>query len=89
MTAKAIILAKKFGIGQWSFIGSSSEKKWYSGKRIVHKELGSYCGRNAVGIHRKVDILFSVQRLHCPGKSSKAKDTENCPYILLKIKESI
>ena len=24
------ILAKKFGIGQWSFIGSGSEKKWYS-----------------------------------------------------------
>ena len=24
------ILARKFGIGQWSFIGPSSEKKWYS-----------------------------------------------------------
>ena len=24
------ILAKKFGIGQWSFIGPSSEKKWYA-----------------------------------------------------------
>ena len=24
------VLAKKFGIGQWSFIGPSSEKKWYS-----------------------------------------------------------
>ena len=24
------ILAKKFGKGQWSFIGPSSEKKWYS-----------------------------------------------------------
>ena len=24
------ILAKKFGIGQWSFIGQGSEKKWYS-----------------------------------------------------------
>ena len=24
------ILAKKFGIGQWTFIGPSSEKKWYS-----------------------------------------------------------
>ena len=26
------ILAKKFGIGQWSFIGPGSEKKWYSGE---------------------------------------------------------
>ena len=23
------ILAKKFGIGQWSFVGPGSEKKWY------------------------------------------------------------
>ena len=26
------VLAKNFGIGQWSFIGSGSEKKWYSGE---------------------------------------------------------
>ena len=26
------ILARKFGIGQWSFIGPGSEKKWYSGE---------------------------------------------------------
>ena len=24
------VLARRFGIGQWSFIGSGSEKKWYS-----------------------------------------------------------
>ena len=24
------VLARRFGIGQWSFIGPSSEKKWYS-----------------------------------------------------------
>ena len=26
------VLAKKFGVGQWSFIGPGSEKKWYSGE---------------------------------------------------------
>ena len=26
------VLAKKFGIGQWSFIGPGSENKWYSGE---------------------------------------------------------
>ena len=26
------VLAKKFGIGKWSFIGPGSEKKWYSGE---------------------------------------------------------
>ena len=24
------VLARKFGVGQWSFIGPGSEKKWYS-----------------------------------------------------------
>ena len=26
------VLAKKFGTGQWSFVGPGSEKKWYSGE---------------------------------------------------------
>ena len=26
----AKVLARRFGIGQWSFIGPGSEKKWYS-----------------------------------------------------------
>ena len=51
--AKLVSLyAKRFGKGQWSFIGPGSEKKWY--------------------------CIF-------PGVISKAKDTENCRYILLRI----
>ena len=30
MLKSSPVLAKKFGIGQWSFIGPGSEKKWYS-----------------------------------------------------------
>ena len=30
--ARVKVLAKKFGIGQWSFIGPGSEKKWSSGE---------------------------------------------------------
>ena len=37
----------------------------------------------------KAGVQFSVQRLHCPGVSSKAKDTENCRYILLPIKKQL
>ena len=49
--------------------------------RIVHKELGRItlrkkCCKNS----QKVDILLSVQRLHCPGVSLRAKDVENCRY---------
>ena len=52
------VLARKFGVGQWSFIGPGSEKKWYSGKRIVTRSLGSYRGRNAAGICRKRTSYF-------------------------------
>ena len=27
---KVLVLARRFGVGQWSFIGPGSEKKWYS-----------------------------------------------------------
>ena len=48
------VLAKRFGIGQWSFIGPGSEKKWYSMEENSPQGiLGSYRGRNAVEIRRK------------------------------------
>ena len=40
------ILAKKFGIGQWSFIGPGSKKKWYSMEENSPQGiLGSYRGK--------------------------------------------
>ena len=58
-------------------------------KRIAHKEFGitsrKRCGWNS----QKADVQFSVQQLHCPGVSSKAKDTVNCLYILLRIKKQL
>ena len=47
------ILAKKFGVGQWSFIGPGSEKKWYSMEEKSTRNLGSHRGQDAVGIRRK------------------------------------
>ena len=31
------VRAKRFGIGQWSFIGPGSEKKWYSMEENSHQ----------------------------------------------------
>ena len=45
--------AGRFGIGQWSFIGPGSEKKWYSSREPSTRSLGQYCGRNVAGIRRK------------------------------------
>ena len=77
------ILAQKFGIGQWSFIGPGSEKKWYS--REVHKEFGITSRTRCCWNSQKADVQFSGQQYRFPGVISKAKDTENCLYILLRI----
>ena len=35
--------------------------------------------------HERATFFSPSERLHCPGVISKAKDTENCRYILLRI----
>ena len=62
------ILAKKFGIGQWSFIGPGSDKKWYSMEENSHKEFGIILRTKCCWNSQKADILFSAQQLHCPGE---------------------
>ena len=45
--------------------------------RTVHKELGTTLRNKCCWNLQKVDILFSVQRLHCPGVFSRAKGEEH------------
>ena len=54
------VLAKKFGIGQWSSIGPGSGQKWSSAEENKQstRSLGSFRGRNAVGIRRKRTSYF-------------------------------
>ena len=52
------VLARRFGIGQWSFIGPGSEKKWYSSENSPQGALGQYCGANVAGICRKWTSYF-------------------------------
>ena len=48
------ILAKKFGIGQWSFLGAGSEKKWYSmEENSTQGNWDHIAEKDAVGIRRK------------------------------------
>ena len=54
-------------------------------KRIVHKELGIILRKKCYWNSQKADILLSVQRLHCPGVNSRAKDMENCRYTSLQM----
>ena len=78
------VLARRFGVGQWSFIGPGSEKKWYSSENSPQgawDNIAEECCWNS----KKADILPSVQRLHCPDVFSKAKDVESCRYTSLQI----
>ena len=77
------VLAKKFGIGQWSFIGPGSVKKWYSMEE--NSPQGAWD-------HIADEMLLEFAESGCPifrGTTplsrvrSKAKDTENCQYTSL------
>ena len=72
------IYAKKFGIGQWSFIGLGSERSGTLSVRTVHKESLTNLRRICCWNLPKVDVQFSERRAFCPEINSKAKDMENC-----------
>ena len=76
------VLAKKFGIGQWSFIGAGSEKKWYSAENSP-QGAWDHIAEKMLLEFAESGVLFSVQPLHCPGEISKARDMENCQYTSL------
>ena len=71
------ILAKKFGIGQWSFVGPGSEKKWYSMEENSPQGIWDHIADKML-----LEFAESGCPIHCPGVISKTKETENCRYIL-------
>ena len=79
------VFAKKYGIGQWSLLAQVLKRSGILEKRIVHKELGIISRTKCCWNSQRADILLSVQRLHCPGVYSRAKDKENCQYASLQI----
>ena len=60
--------ARRFGIGQWSFIGPGSEKKWYPSENSPQGAWDHIAEEMLLNL-QKVDILFSEQRHHCPGEN--------------------
>ena len=78
------VLARRFGFGQWSFIGPGSEKKWYSSENspqgawdnIAEKMLLEFA-QSGHPIFRATTPLSRVR--------SKVQDVENCRYTSLQI----
>ena len=60
------VLARRFGIGQWSIIGPGSEKKWYSSENSPQGAWDNIAEQMLLEFWQKADILLSVQRPHCP-----------------------
>ena len=83
------ILAKKFGIGQWSFIGPGSEKSGILWKRIVHKEFGMISRKRCCWNSPKANVQSSVLRLHCPEVNSEAKNMDNCRFTIVPTRQRL
>ena len=73
------VLARRFGVGQWSFIGRGSEKKWYSAENSPQGAWDNIAEEMLLEFAES-GCPISVQQLPCPWVSSKAKDVENCRY---------
>ena len=61
------ILAKKFGIGQWSLLVQVLRRNGTVWKKTVLKEFGITSRKRCCWNLQKAGVQFSVQQLHCPG----------------------
>ena len=83
------ILARKFGIAQWSFTGPGSEKKWYSMEENSPQGIWDHIAEKMLLEFAESGHPIFRATTPFPGVSSKAKDTKNCLYILLRIIKTI
>ena len=73
--------AKRFGTGQWSFIGPGSEKKWHPMEEDSPQGIWD-------NIAEKM-LRFSVLRPHCPEVNSEAKDMKNSRFTLQPLRQQL
>ena len=77
--------AKRFGIGQWSFIGPGSEKKWYSSENSPQGAWDNIAEKMLLEFAESEHLVF---RATTPLSRvlSKARSEENCLYTSPQIK---
>ena len=82
------VLARRFGIGQWSFIGPGSEKKWYSSENspqgawdTIAEQMLLESAETGHPTFRATTPLSEV--------NSRVKDVENCQYISLQMETQL
>ena len=82
------VLARRFGVGQWSFIGPGSEKKWYSAENspqgVWDNTAEEMLLEFAESGHPTFRATTPLSRVF-----SRAKDVENCRYISLQMETQL
>ena len=88
--AKVVSLyARRFGTGQWSFIGSGSEKEWFSMKDDSPQGIwDSIAEKMLLEFAESGCPIFRAEH-HCLEVKSKATDMENCRFILVPLKKQL
>ena len=83
------VYAKKFGIGQWSFIGPGSEKKWYSMEENSPQGIWDHIAEKMLVEFAESGSPISVLRPHCLEVNPEAKDMENCRFTMQPTRERL
>ena len=83
------IYAKKFGKGQWSFIGPGSEKKKFSIEEDSPQGIWDHIAEKMLLEFAKAHVQFSVLRFFCPEVNSEAKDMENCRFTIVPTRQRL
>ena len=78
------LFARRFGAGQWSFLGPGSEKKRYSiSEGSPQGEWDKMAEKMMVTLAESGHHQSFEPRVHCPEVSSRAKAVENCRYTIV------
>ena len=67
------VFARRFGAGQWSFLGPGSEKKWYSISDDSPQGEWDRIAKQMMLKFAKADTQSFEPRVHCPEVDSKSK----------------
>ena len=73
------VLARKLGVGQWSFIGPGSEKKWYSAENSPQGAWDHIAEEMLLEFAESGHPTFPATTPLSRGQL-KSKDVENCRY---------
>ena len=80
------VLARRFGVGQWSFIGPGSEKKWYSMEENSPQGIWDHIAEKMLlEFAESGHLTFRATTPLSRGQLKSKKDMENCRYTSLQM----